>query len=432
MKTHKTPGKPERSDFSRQQWKMLLLTMFCYLFFYTGRHNFGWAAKPLAASLQISYEKIGWVSFAMLIGYAVGQLINGNLADRLSPKHMITTGGLLSVLANVLISFSASFSTILILWTLNGYFQSMAWASGSRIISNWWQDKKRGMAFGMYTMAAGTSSIITYLFSILLVQADWRNVFRIPVLLLGVAVIIFFFLVRNKPSDLGFCDGVKADGMRPYWKDAYRMVLTNKRFLVVCLSLGFQSMARYGLIFWVPVYFLTTIKDGAAQNLWISLLLPIGMAIGAISFGFISDRLFNTNRVKSIALGMILCSLVSLGLYFFHLSNGVLVGIFVFMAGFFAYGPQANFWPLSPELLGHAYVGTGIGIMNMCAYLFAALGEPLLGKLIDRTGSQGVIFITVAIIAALSAVTILLTGLVKKETAASTAIINQLKINTAP
>ncbi|SHL35686.1 MFS transporter, OPA family, glycerol-3-phosphate transporter [Chitinophaga jiangningensis] len=381
--------------------------MFCYLFFYTGRHNFGWAAKELSQALQVSYEKIGWVSFAMLIGYALGQLINGNLADRCSPKHMITAGGLLSAAANIMISFSDSFTMILLLWTFNGYFQSMAWASGSRIIANWWPPRQRGLAYGMYTMAAGTSSIITYLCSILLVQDSWRNLFRIPVLFMAGACIIFFLLVKNKPdqaTDTGMAEAPKGN-----WKQSYLIALANKRFLIVCLSIGFQSMARYGLVFWIPLYFLSK----SNTDVWISLLLPIGMATGAISFGFISDRLFRSDSIRSIALGMSLCATVSFALFLFPMHQPFLIGLFVFLAGFFAYGPQANFWPLSPALLGQAHVGTGTGIMNMCAYLFAALGEPLMGKLIDHTGNKGIIFLAVAIIALLSAVTILLTRLVK-------------------
>ncbi len=97
-------------SFRPQQWKMLLATMFCYLFFYTGRHNFGWAAKGMAADLNISFSLIGWISFAMLIGYAVGQLINGNLADHYSPWKMILIGAVLSVAANFAISFSRSYT----------------------------------------------------------------------------------------------------------------------------------------------------------------------------------------------------------------------------------------------------------------------------------------------------------------------------------
>src|SRR5690606_17201056 len=95
-----------QNGFRRQQWIMLLITMFCYLFFYTGRHNFGWAARDMAADLDISYTMIGWISFSMLIGYAIGQLINGNLADRFGARTMVPIGATLSVGANVAISYS--------------------------------------------------------------------------------------------------------------------------------------------------------------------------------------------------------------------------------------------------------------------------------------------------------------------------------------
>ncbi|MGO4291735.1 MFS transporter [Chitinophaga sp. RAB17] len=395
-------------EIKRQRWKMLLVTMFCYLFFYTGRHNFGWAAHQLADTLHISYERVGWISFAMLVSYALGQLINGNLADRFSPKHMITAGGLLSVAANVMISWSNSFVMILILWSLNGYFQSMAWASGSRIISNWWNSGNRGLAFGLYTMAAGLSSVLTYLMSILLVHESWRNLFRIPVLFLAVAVVIFFLIVKNGPDTVS--SPGNASTQKPGWKEAYRKVLSNRRFLVVCLALGFQSMARYALIFWLPLYFLGTGVETANSQVWISLLLPIGMATGAISFGFLSDWLFRSNRVVSISFGMAICSVLSAAIYFINVKSGITMALLVFLAGFFAYGPQANFWPLAPELLGQAYVGTGTGIMNMVAYVFAAVGEPLMGKFIDATGNKAVIFIIVTIIALLSALTILFTA----------------------
>jgi OPA family glycerol-3-phosphate transporter-like MFS transporter len=386
---------------------MLLLIMFCYLFFYTGRHNFGWATKQLAQDLHISYENIGWISFAMLIGYAAGQLVNGNLADRFSPKHMITLGGLLSVAANILLSFANNFTTILILWTLNGYFQSMAWAAGSRIISNWWGSHKRGLAYGMYTMAAGASSILTYALSIALVHAGWRNIFRLPVLFLAVAAIIFFIFIRNKPADIGLPDQNDRQDTPPDWKKSYFTAFTNKRFLLVCISLGFQSMARYGLIFWVPLYFLSK-ESSNAMEIWITLLLPIGMSIGALSFGFISDKIFNTDRFKSITLGMSCCCIVSMLLFFFHAQSALFISIFVFAAGFFSYGPQSNFWALAPELLGHRLVGTGTGIMNMCAYACAAIGEPLMGRLIDISGNRSIIFITVAVIALLSTIFILI------------------------
>lgn len=95
---------------------MLFVTMFCYLFFYTGRHNFGWAARGIAKELNISFQQVGWISFAMLMGYAIGQLINGNLADRWSPKIMIITGGSLQPLYQLCQLLYCHFSALDIKW----------------------------------------------------------------------------------------------------------------------------------------------------------------------------------------------------------------------------------------------------------------------------------------------------------------------------
>jgi len=216
---------------------MLLVTMLCYLFFYTGRHNFGWAAKGMASSLNVSCTYIGWISFSMLLGYALGQLINGNLADRLSARVMVTAGAYLSVLTNVAISYSNSIIVIMVLWALNGYFQSMAWAPGSKLITNWWHKSELGKAFGFYTMAAGFSSAVTYLLSIVLLQQgmEWRMLFRLPVLLLFVAATIFLMLARDKPSDVGFDDLNTNDDNSPkeIWLDRYKVVLIHKLFVYV-------------------------------------------------------------------------------------------------------------------------------------------------------------------------------------------------------
>lgn len=398
-------------NFRRDQWNMLFITMFCYLFFYTGRHNFGWAAKEMAEELAISYTMIGWISASMLIGYAVGQFVNGNLADRFSPRIMISLGAILSVLANFAISFSTTYTYILILWALNGYFQSMAWAPGSRLISNWWHREERGKAFGLYTMAAGSSSVVTFLVSILILQngVAWPYLFRIPVLFLLFAAVLFFIIARSKPSEKGYPDlyPEKLRQTEDSWIERYLLVLKNRKFVIASFSLGFESMARYGLIVWVPLHFLGN-SNGNADNLWGSILLPIGMALGAFSFGIISDYLFKGDKHRSIFTGMFLAAIIMMGIYWTPPENWVVGSVLMFLAGFFVYGPQANFWPLSPELLGEKYVGTGVGVMNACAYLFAALGEPILGKIIDITNSSNSVFLALAVICLLSAGTILL------------------------
>lgn len=395
----------DNKSFRRQQWKMLLVTMLCYLFFYTGRHNFGWAVTGMAKDLDISYTRIGWISFAMLIGYSIGQFVNGNLADRLSARFMVPTGAFLSIMANVAISFSHSSNMILILWALNGYFQSMAWAPGSKVIANWWSKEEHGKAFGFYTMAAGLSSVATYLFSIVLLQMDldWRMLFRIPIIPLGFVAILFLILIRDRPSDLSPSKSLSNETENnESWLERYRTVFANRNFVLATISFGFESMARYGLIFWVPVHYLGKGWKDNPHYLWATLLLPIGMAAGAISFGTLSDSIFKGNRIASIRLGMAISAVLVLLVYVSPSSNLLLGGVLMFLSGFFVYGPQANFWPLSPQMLPANAVATGIGCMNMIGYLFAALGEPIFGWVIDLTKSTSSVFVMISVVCLMS------------------------------
>ncbi|PZF71859.1 MFS transporter [Taibaiella soli] len=407
---------------------MLLVTMFCYMFFYTGRHNFGWAAKAMAGELHVSYELIGWVSFAMLIGYAIGQLVNGNLADHFNPRYMIPLGGLLSISCNFAISFAHSFQLILFLWALNGFCQSMAFAPGSRLISNWWGKEEKSKAFGFYTMAAGASSVITFLLSVILLQKglEWRWLFRIPVLFLLVGITVFLLFARGKPSDIGYANlSADTDSLeKTNWKERYKAVFSNKAFLITCVAMGFESMARYGLVFWVPIHYLGKDWSKNPHYLWITVLMPVGMAVGAFSFGNLSDTIFRSDRPASIRFGILVSAVISLLIYFVPVGNVVIGAILLLLAGFFVYGPQANFWTMSPELLGEKYVGTGIGIMNMAAYLFAAMGEPLLGKVIDMTHDTSVIFLVITVLCLACAVTISFVNTKKIKQTGMTAVLS--------
>ena len=67
--------------FRLTQWRMLLVTMFCYLFYYTGRQTFGFAIPGIEQELGLSKQTLGWCSTALLWSYAIGQAVNGNLGD---------------------------------------------------------------------------------------------------------------------------------------------------------------------------------------------------------------------------------------------------------------------------------------------------------------------------------------------------------------
>ncbi len=411
------PLDTNKSEFRKAQWRMLFTVMFCYLFFYTGRQNFGWAIQGIEFEFNVTKQYIGWAGAAMLWAYGIGQFINGNLADKYGARRMMVLGGLLSVVMNWATSFATTYWMIVVFWALNGFSQSLGWAPGSRLVSNWWGGKERGKAFGFYVFAAGCSSVLIYLLSIVMLdmyELDWRWLFRLPVLLLLIGCLFFYYMARDKPEDLGFSNleneatslDIKKEERRESSIERYKKVLKNKKFILACMSIGFQNMARYGLLVWVPLYYLgTNIKE--SSNLWIALALPIGMALGTIFFGQLSDRVFKSNRSKPIALSLGLAGLVILLVYIVPKEN-ILGGLLLmFLSGFLVYGPQSCYWPLSPDLLGVKRSGTGVGVMNTFAYGFAGIGEPFIGYMSDVTGQENTVFIVTSVMCFFSAFIIL-------------------------
>ncbi|MGI9455959.1 MAG: MFS transporter [Aeoliella sp.] len=83
--------------FRSAQWRMLLATMFCYLFIYTGRQSLGFAIPGIQQGWGLSKTTLGWASAALLWPYALGQSINGNLGDKFGGRQMMSLGAILSL-----------------------------------------------------------------------------------------------------------------------------------------------------------------------------------------------------------------------------------------------------------------------------------------------------------------------------------------------
>ena len=394
----------ERS-FKRMAWRMLLGAMFCYLFFYTGRQAFGFAIPGIQDEFGWTKATVGTISGIALWAYAAGQMVNGNLVDKFGGRRLMALGAVLSTSFCIIASFQGSVLGMAIALGANGFVQAMGWSAGGRVISNWWSHRERGKSFGFYTLAAGLASVLVFVTSTLTITTfglDWQWLFRIPVLLMLIGGMVFFVIARETPRSAGVvppasfvadeeraAHGMAADAQASSLT-RYKAVLSIRKIWITGVAIGFQNAARYGLLVWVPVYF------AGLDQLWVSVALPFGMAVGALTQGQLSDRLFGSRRDRPIMLFMACGALSALLVYV--IQPGIGLGIvLMFIAGFFVYGPQSSFWALCPDLAGKSMSGTATGVVNFFAYLFAGAAEPLIGHLMDASGTTGLIFPIVAV-----------------------------------
>ena len=401
---------------------MLLATSLCYLVYYTGRQNLGWAIPGLRAELGLSATEIGWISGTGLILYGAGQLVSGHVADRAGGRRLVALGAVTSCAINWVTSFAGGFWTLAVPWALNGYAQSMGFAPASRLIAAWWAPRERGFAFGVFNFAAGFSSVVTFgTAALVLTWLSWRWVLRLPVLLLLLGAVVLWVFARDRPEELGLSTradddeleprarrtGVAAEATAPFGA-RLRAAFSNRAFLLASLGFGFANWARLGLLVWVPSHLLeagTTTGLGAA---WIPLALPIGMALGALVGGDVVDRFLDGNHPRLVVWSLALAAGATLGLAVVPPDGRSLA--LLFAAGFLVFAPFPSFTVLGAELLGPRAVGAGVGFMNAVGYGTAALGDVVLGAVIDATGSTRAVFQVAAAACVLGAAATALAG----------------------
>jgi sugar phosphate permease len=409
---------PDRgTTFAQYRWRALIGVTFCYLFYYTGRQTLGFAVAGIQHDYGLSKYELGWISATMLWCYAGGQFINGNLGDKLGGKTMMIAGAVLSLAANWLFSFGHTFLFFMLAWGINGYFQSMGFAPGSRLLSNWWDDKHRGLVYGIYVGFSGFSSVLAYVFPVLILgtmHLGWVWIFRLAPLsmLLGALVMLLFVSERpaNHQQPAAQKEGNAAlptgSGDELTSAQRYALVMKNWKLYITGLAIGFQNAARYALVVWVPVHFLGTDWKSSATLIdpkWITIALPVGMALGSLSNSWISDVLFQGRRYMAIVLYMVLACATAIGMMFAPHGSMIAIAL-LFLCGFFVFGPASSFWALCPDIFGRRAAGTATGVLNTMSYMFAGIGEPVIGHLIDATGHTSIIFPIVAGLCAASAV----------------------------
>ncbi|HOU09489.1 MAG TPA: MFS transporter, partial [Clostridiales bacterium] len=143
---------------------------FAYSATYIGRLNYSACMPAIMAELHLSKAFAGAVGTGFLAFYAVGQLLNGLIGDKISPKYMIGAGLFGAGTANLFMGFNTFVPLMPVIWCFNGYCSAMLWSPLIRAISEWLpQHRQTRAGVGIAsTIPAGT--IASYLSSALILR----------------------------------------------------------------------------------------------------------------------------------------------------------------------------------------------------------------------------------------------------------------------
>ena len=115
------------------------------------------------------------------IAYAVGQLVNGQLAERISPRLLLAIGMFGSAALNVVFGFSTALYFLLFVWATNGYCQSLGWTPSIRVVANWIPVVRRGKAIGFVGTGYQLAGVLTFVVAGQAAELfGWRGALFVP------------------------------------------------------------------------------------------------------------------------------------------------------------------------------------------------------------------------------------------------------------
>ena len=401
----------EYSKFKEYAWKMLLSFGLTYLFFYNGRQNINLVMTQMAEGLGSTTAAMGVVSSALFWCYAFGQLINGRLGAHFGYRRFMMFGVAASAVLNVIISFQHSVPVIAVLWGLNGFCQSMVWSNGVGVLNKWWPKEKRGFASGLATAFSGVAQVVTYLTILGCMELNpewgWRAGFRLPMIPMVLMLIAFATCFKTKPEEIGlkpFEEIDQAAAARDAALDAeisrrgylypYKVLFSEPKVIIFCLISAIAGIGRYGLLTWVPTYFVESMGLSIKEGIFSAILLPAGQACAMFIFPFITDKVFKGKREPMLVLAAVVTFFGMLAFPFitgqgFASAMLLVVGISGMVTGVI--------WAVAGDMGGRAFASTVVGILDWAVYMGAAIQASVFGWVKDSFGWPA-IFITIGVL----------------------------------
>ena len=394
------PDLPEMADkglidtlYRRYRLRVMIAITAGYGLIYICRLALGVVKKPLIDQGIFTPSELGLIGSALFWTYAIGKLTNGFFADHANMRKFLTASFLLSGLCCILMGTVHLLWFAVAVWALNGWFQSFGAPGGVVSMTAWFSNRERGRMYGIWSTAHSIGEGATFLIvGAAVTWMGWRAGFWVPGLI-GIAVAAgAWVLLRDRPQTMGLPP--VADWRNDHYVGPTRVeqstvlktqlsILKLPAIWILAVSSALIYVTRYAINSWGVLYLqearglsLTT----AASILFVGTLAGI---VGAIAYGFLSDKVFGTRRPPANLLFAVI-ELTGLLLFFFGPNTlPVLYGSMV-LFGLGMTGLVTALGGLfAVDVAPKRVAGAVMGVVGVFSYIGAALQENVSGAMIE-------------------------------------------------
>lgn len=365
-----------------------------YLAVYVARNILGAVSPQMIAEGGFTTEYIGRVSSVYFVCYAVGQLINGAIGDRIKARWMISGGLLMAGVMNLLFArLGAQYPNAAIaVYGMTGFFLSMIYGPLTKVVAENTDPKYTHRCSLGYTFASFLGSPLA---GVIAAYFTWQRVFSVSTVVLAVMAVVSFCVF------LGF---EKSDIIRYHqYKRAKEQggsirVLIEHRIVKFTLISVLTGVVRTSVVFWLPTYISQYLGFSSSSAAKIYTVATFVISMTTFVAVFVYERL-NRDMDKTILLMFSVSVCCFAAVYFVHAPalNIVLMVAAIMSSN----GAASMLWSrYCPSLRDTGMVSSATGFLDFMSYMAAAAASSAFANAVSQIGWQNLILVWIALMAA--------------------------------
>lgn len=371
-----------------------------YLAVYLARNILG-AVTPYMIGSGYSEEYIGSVSSLYFICYAVGQLINGIIGDKVKAKYMISFGLLLAGITNILFPYVSEISLAgaMVLYGGTGFFLAMIYGPMTKVVAENTEPLYATRCSLGYTFASFLGSPMAGVFAAVMA---WQKVFLTStaalVVMAVIAFVIFSFFERRGIVKYNQFQAQKEE------KGGSIGVLIKHRIIRFTLVSAVTGVTRTTVVFWMPTYFNQYLGFSPDTASLVFTVASFIIAFATFLAVFVYEKMHH-NMDLALFSFFVTSALFFILMYFIK-TPSVNVVLFV-IAVLAADAAAAIMWSrYCPGLRDTGMVSSATGFLDFVSYGAAALSSVIFANAVSAIGWDNLILVWFALMAFGTAITV--------------------------
>ncbi len=247
----------------------------------------------LVRAFGITLTTAGYLGSLTLVASALGGVVFGVVADRFGRTRALSLSILLYSVFTAACGLATSVTMLAVFRVLLGIGMGGEWASGAALVSETWPARHRGKALGLmqscWAIGYGLAAVVT---ALVMPAFGWRAVFFVGVL----PALLTFWIRQRVPEPEAWRAARRAAPVPATAAGAWSFLLGHRLGLTVVLTLmnAATMFAWWGFNLWIPAYLSLPVERGGmglttATMANFVIVMQIGMWLGYVTFGFVSD-----------------------------------------------------------------------------------------------------------------------------------------------